>query len=110
MADWPGTFPPGTPQPMTLVLDLEETLVHPSFDRKFGWRHAKRPGVDKFLESLSCLKKNDETGEYQFRKMFEIVIFTSSLSHTADEVIRLLDTKNIILGKLYREATTFKNG
>ena len=50
LTDWPPPMvPPDTPQPMVLVLDLEDTLVKSTWDRRYGWRHAKRPGVDKFL-------------------------------------------------------------
>ena len=47
LPDWPPDYlnlPPTTQCPHTLVLDLDDTLVHASWDRKFGWRHAKRPG------------------------------------------------------------------
>jgi len=42
LPDWPmPNVPPEMPCPHTLVLDLENTLVSSTWDRKFGWRHAK---------------------------------------------------------------------
>lgn len=38
--------------PPTLVLAMEDTLVHTTWDRRNGYRVAKRPGVDEFLEFL----------------------------------------------------------
>jgi import inner membrane translocase subunit TIM50 len=110
IADWPMQFPAETPQPMTLVIDLEDTLVSAEWDRKFGWRHAKRPGVDEFLEKLSCLSFDTGTNQYQFRKMFEIVVFTSTPFGVAEPVVHSLDKKNIILHKLYRESCTLRDG
>ncbi len=55
LPDWPyfPNVPPGTPCPPTLVLDLEGTLCTSTWDPKFGWRHVKRPGVEKFLKEMS---------------------------------------------------------
>mmetsp|Transcript_16778 Transcript_16778/g.15127 ORF Transcript_16778/g.15127 Transcript_16778/m.15127 type:complete len:442 (+) Transcript_16778:2-1327(+) len=48
-----GEIPPGTPAPPLLVLDLEKTLIGSVYDAANGWRHVKRPGVDKLIESLT---------------------------------------------------------
>ena len=37
------------PPPPLLVLDLERTLLASTHDAKYGWRHVKRPGLNKFL-------------------------------------------------------------
>uniref|UniRef100_A0A7N0VL25 Mitochondrial import inner membrane translocase subunit TIM50 n=1 Tax=Kalanchoe fedtschenkoi TaxID=63787 RepID=A0A7N0VL25_KALFE len=37
----------------TLVLDLNETLIHSDWKRDRGWQTFKRPGVDAFLEQLA---------------------------------------------------------
>ncbi|KAJ5074022.1 ctd small phosphatase-like protein [Anaeramoeba ignava] len=89
----------------TLVLDLDETLVHSSFDEIKSCDYQfdvcienqdytifvqKRPGVDKFLSKVT--------------KIFEVVIFTSSDSIYADEVIDYLDKKKRIKKRLYRES------
>lgn len=47
LPDWhslPGV-PPDSIGPPTLILDLEDTLVHATWDPKFGWRYVKRPGT-----------------------------------------------------------------
>lgn len=95
----------------TLVLDLDETLVHSSFRPVFGadiivdveidrMSHkvyvCKRPGVDQFLEAVS--------------KHFEVVVFTASLSKYADPVMDLLDPKGYITDRLFRESCTFRGG
>lgn len=97
LPDWPlPNMHPDTPCPPTLVLDLEETLVAADWSQKKGWRIAKRPGVDKFLEEL-C-------------QHFEIVVFTSNHAGTADAIITSLDPKGCIMWRLFREATHFKDG
>ena len=55
-----------------------------------------RPGVEKFLESISNL--------------FEIVIFTASLSNYASPLLDILDPENKIKYRLYRDHCTFING
>jgi import inner membrane translocase subunit TIM50 len=88
--------PPDVPVPHTLVLDLENTLVSSTWDRKHGWRHAKRPGVDKFLLDMAGY--------------FEIVVFSPSLDILADPVVTALDKSGCIMHRLYRDATHYKNG
>lgn len=89
-------IPPNIPPPPVLVLDLENTLVCSTWDRKYGWRHAKRPGVDKFLATLS--------------QYYEIVIFTPSQDGIAAPVIASLDTKGYVMHHLYRDATNYQDG
>eukprot|EP00299_Pterocystis_sp_00344_P010070 c4422_g1_i2.p1 GENE.c4422_g1_i2~~c4422_g1_i2.p1 ORF type:complete len:295 (-),score=35.54 c4422_g1_i2:126-1010(-) len=89
----------------TLVLDLDETLVHTTFQSNGGSDFiipikmgkveyqayvCKRPGVDKFLQAV--------TGK------FEVVVFTASLRKYADPVIDLLDPSRAIAHRLYRES------
>ena len=88
--------PPDMPPPPLLVLDLEHTLVAPTWDRKFGWRYSKRPGVDKFLSTLA--------------QYYEIVLFTPSIDGLAAPVIASLDPKGYIMHHLYRESTHYVNG
>jgi len=83
-------------RPYTLVLSLEDLLLHSEWTREHGWRMAKRPGVDYFLRYLS--------------QYYELVIFTSVASMNADPVIRKLDPYRIIMWPLFREATRYKNG
>ena len=95
----------------TLILDLDETLVHSSFTpfenndiilnvdfdgMMYNIYVLVRPGVDKFLKDIS--------------KLFEIVIFTASLSNYASPLLDILDPENIIKYRLYRDHCTFING
>lgn len=96
---------PGPHGKQTLVLDLDETLVHSSFkpipnpdfiipveieDQVHKVYVLKRPHVDAFLEGVG--------------KHFEVVVFTASLSKYADPVLDLLDPKRVITQRLFRES------
>lgn len=83
-------------RPYTLVLSLEDLLVHSEWTREHGWRSAKRPGVDYFIRYLS--------------QYYELVIFTTAASMNADPIIRKLDPFHVIPWPLFREATRFKDG
>lgn len=87
---------PSMRQPYTLVLSLEDLLVHSEWTREHGWRVAKRPGVDYFLRYLN--------------QYYELVLFTSVPSMMADQVLRKLDPYRIIRWPLFREATKYENG
>ena len=92
----------------TLVLDLDETLFHIQFDpfdrpSDINLRIEieneihdiyvmVRPGVKHFLENMG--------------KIFEIVIFTASLSKYADPLIDIIDEDNICSFRLFREHCT----
>jgi import inner membrane translocase subunit TIM50 len=88
--------PHDIPIPHTLVLDLESTLVSSTWDRKYGWRHAKRPGVDKFLMDMA--------------QYYEIVLYSPSVDGIADPVVQSLDKNGCIMHRLYREATHYQDG
>ena len=89
-------IPPDFPAPPCLVIDLESTLVCSTWDRKYGWRHAKRPGVDKFLALMA--------------QYYEIVVWTPSPDGLAGPVLDSLDQKGYIMHRLHREATNYHNG
>lgn len=92
------------------MLDLDETLVHSSFKTNIkpditlpvdiegtlcNVFVLVRPGTELFLKRLS--------------KIYEIVIYTASLSKYADPLIDILDSreKKLIDGRLFREHCTF---
>ncbi|CAG8952836.1 hypothetical protein HYFRA_00007549 [Hymenoscyphus fraxineus] len=83
-------------RPYTLVLSLEDLLIHSEWTREHGWRMAKRPGVDYFLRYLS--------------QYFEIVVWTSQPMGMAEQVVRKFDPFHIITWPLFREATLYENG
>ncbi|CAN0853768.1 CTD small phosphatase-like protein 2 [Linum grandiflorum] len=97
---------------VTLVLDLDETLVHstlePCDDADFTFtvffnmkEHIvyvkKRPHLDAFLERVA--------------EMFEIVIFTASQSIYAAQLLDILDAdRKLISRRVYRESCIFSDG
>lgn len=94
-----------------LVLDLDETLVHSSFG---SLQHAdyivpveierlwhdvnviKRPGVDEFLKKMG--------------EIYEVVVFTASVSKFADPVLDKLDIHQAVSHRLFRESCYNHNG
>lgn len=87
---------PSFERPYTLVLSLEDLLVHSEWSREHGWRMAKRPGVDYFLRYLS--------------QYYELVLFTSVPFAMGESVMRKLDPYHFIMWPLFREATKYKDG
>ena len=76
----------------TLVLDLDETLVH-FFYTPSGGTFLIRPYCFQFLEEMS--------------KIFEIIIFTAALKDYADSILDILDpNKKLINYRLYRQHTS----
>ncbi|GMH62555.1 hypothetical protein TrRE_jg10075 [Triparma retinervis] len=97
LPDWPmPNVPANIPCPHTLVLDLEETLVNASWDKRYGWRYAKRPGVDKFLSTLA--------------NYYEIVLMSPSLPQNAEPVIAALDKERYIMHHVFREGLHYIDG
>ena len=87
---------PAWERPYTLVISLEDMLIHSEWTREHGWRTAKRPGVDYFLRYLS--------------QYYELVIFTSVPSMVGHPVIQKLDPYRIVMWPLFREATKYQKG
>lgn len=94
-------LPPPAPEayrrPYTLVLTLDDLLIHSEWDTKNGWRTAKRPGVDYFLGYLS--------------QYYEIVIFATNYQMYSEKIVQKLDPyRGFISYQLYREACRYKDG
>ena len=76
----------------TLVLDLDETLVH-FFYTPSGGTFLIRPFCLHFLEEMS--------------KIFEIIIFTAALKDYADSILDILDPNKLLINyRLYRHHTS----
>ena len=95
----------------TLVLDIDETLVHSSFfpfekndlvlkvnfDGVFYNIYVLvRPWAEQFIKDIS--------------KYFEIITFTASIPAYASPLLDILDKGRHIQHRLYREHCTFING
>jgi len=77
----------------TLVLDLDETLIH---SNQVDDKVLVRPGAKEFIKELtSC---------------YEVVVFTAGIKEYADWALSFVDPEGLIAYKLYREHTTKKNG
>lgn len=89
----------------TLVLDLDETLVHSSFrvvpsaeifiTVEIEGEHLKiyvrkRPGVDEFMVRVA--------------ELYEVVVYTASMAKYANPLLDELDTKGVVSWRLFREA------
>ena len=80
----------------TLVLDLDDLLVHSDWTRGRGWRTFKRPGAEDFLKQMA--------------QLYEIVIYTHALPTYADPILDRLDPSRYIVYRLYRDSTLYQHG
>ena len=96
----------------TLILDIDETLVHSGFypfnrypditlNIKLNGLDKdiyvlKRPHVDEFLKELS--------------NIFEIITFTASISQYASPLLDKLDTNHFVTHRLFRENCIYEKG
>ncbi|KAI9504603.1 HAD-like domain-containing protein [Coemansia spiralis] len=75
--------------PYTLVLNLDDMLIHMDWSKEHGWRIAKRPGLDHFLAYMAS--------------MFEVVIFSTQPSHSGMLVLERLDPLEYAPFRLYKD-------
>ncbi|GAM24745.1 hypothetical protein SAMD00019534_079200 [Acytostelium subglobosum LB1] len=95
----------------TLVIDLDETLVHAAFKPvpnpdvilevemdtgPLTFYVCKRPHLDEFLDYI--------------HGKFEIVVFTASLAIYADKLLNIIDKKHVIQHRLFRDSCILYNG
>ena len=83
----------------TLVLDLDETIIHfpdhlvEFFEEEFPRALKIRPYVKQFIKEVS--------------KYFEIVIFTAATKMYADRILDHIDPENLISYRFYDENMTY---
>ncbi|KAJ1894475.1 mitochondrial inner membrane protein required for protein import [Kickxella alabastrina] len=75
--------------PYTLVLCLDDMLIHMDWTKEYGWRIAKRPGLDHFLAYMAS--------------MFEVVVFSTQPSHSGMTVMERLDPLEYAPYRLYKD-------
>jgi CTD small phosphatase-like protein 2 len=79
----------------TLVLDLDETLVH-YVENDQNSKLLIRPGAQIFLQEMA--------------EIYELVIFTAAMQDYADWALNQLDTTKCISHRLYRQHTSIDKG
>lgn len=82
-------FPQGQER-YTLVLDLDETLVHYQ-ELEDGGQFLVRPYAETFLEEMA--------------KYYELIVFTAALQDYTDFILDIIDAKKSISYKFYRQHT-----
>lgn len=84
----------------TLVLDLDETLIHSRLKENEKPNNSKkiliRPGLNEFLKKVS--------------ELYEVVIYTASLKKYADSIIDAIDPNKLISYRLYRDHCNLEEG
>ena len=81
---------------LTLVLDLDETLVHFAYSPS-GGSFIVRPYCFEFLRNI--------------KKYYEVMVFTAATQEYANRVINLIDPNNDCVNhRLYRQHTNMVNG
>jgi Dullard-like phosphatase family protein len=83
--------PARSPGGYTLVLDLDETLVH-YYEFEGVGNYGIRPGMHEFLERMRSVG-------------YELVIFTAATQDYADWVIGQIDPNGLVEHRLYRQNT-----
>lgn len=89
-------LPPHARHIKTLVMDLDDVLIHSDWTRGRGWRTFKRPGADEFIKDMA--------------QYFELVLYTSQLPTYADPILDRLDPHRMIQYRLYRDSTSYIDG
>ncbi|KAJ2512843.1 mitochondrial inner membrane protein required for protein import [Coemansia sp. RSA 1939] len=75
--------------PYTLVLNLDDMLIHMDWSKERGWRIAKRPGLDHFLAYMAS--------------MYEVVVFSTQPSHSGMLVMERIDPLEFAPYRLYKD-------
>ena len=103
--------PPRKRNRKTLVLDLDETLVHSSFIPFEENDIILQVEFDNVLYNIYVLvRPNALQFLINMSKYFEIVIFTASLSKYANPLLDIIDPKKVCSYRLYRDHCTLING
>lgn len=92
-------YPPQlAPMVRTLVIDLEDTIVHSEYRRDRGWITYKRPGVQEFLQAAWNLG-------------WEVVLYTDQDHMSAEPIMEQIDPgRRFVPFRLFRDSTLFTGG
>lgn len=95
----------------TLVLDLDETLVHSTFSQVLDPDYIIPVEIDGILVDVYVRKRPGLESFLQYAcQRFEVVIFTASLSKYADPLLDKLDPERKVRWRLFREACSTYRG
>lgn len=83
------------PHKKTLVLDLDDLLVHSDWTRERGWKVLKRPGLEAFLREIL--------------PYFEVVVYSDQLFTYVDPIMDQMDP-NRMMFRLHRADTLYVDG
>ena len=90
---------------ITLVLDLDETLVHSDMVSQGNTDHIFKIRVNQEIYNIYVCYR---PGLFNFLSFvcgaFEVVIFTASMKAYAEQVLKEIDPKYLLRYKFYREA------
>mmetsp|Transcript_7656 Transcript_7656/g.12398 ORF Transcript_7656/g.12398 Transcript_7656/m.12398 type:complete len:275 (-) Transcript_7656:22-846(-) len=103
---------------VTLVLDLDETLVHSFAEVPYGFVYCGRmscvPKVvvlnKRFVKVAVGLRPFVREFILEASKLFRLVIFTSGEKAYAEPIINMLDTNGVVVQRYYRESCRIVNG
>lgn len=88
-----------------LVLDLDETLIHVTYQRIMEYDFVVKVKLDDDFTREVCVKKRPRVNEFLQRmaEFYELVVFTSSIEEQANPILDVLDTQRLISKRLFRQ-------
>lgn len=88
----------------TLILDMDETLVHTDFAPSFKYERTLEVRLDGDLTIL-YLSVRPGVAEFidRMARIYELVLFTASVSSYANPIINLIDPERKISHRLFRQ-------
>jgi mitochondrial import inner membrane translocase subunit TIM50 len=89
-------LPLNVPKRPTLVVNLEDFLIHRFYTPANGWKTQKRPHLETFLTELS--------------PYYEIVIFSDSYMMSTTSIVEKLDNGDNISACIFKESALYKGG
>ena len=101
----------------TLILDLDETLVHSLFEPEKTNNNIIKPDIylkiffnNKFQEIFVYKRPYLDIFLKEMRKIYDIYVFTASIEKYAKPLLDKLDKDNLIIKKFYRESCLLSEG
>eukprot|EP00286_Rhodomonas_abbreviata_P004846 CAMPEP_0181318436 /NCGR_PEP_ID=MMETSP1101-20121128/17003_1 /TAXON_ID=46948 /ORGANISM="Rhodomonas abbreviata, Strain Caron Lab Isolate" /LENGTH=211 /DNA_ID=CAMNT_0023425901 /DNA_START=443 /DNA_END=1075 /DNA_ORIENTATION=- len=92
---------------MTLVLDLDETLVHSRaqpFNQPYDWKVHVPSGMHPGCTFFVNVRPHTQHFLRVVSRWYEVVVFTASLQHYADPVIDRIDPGGCVGRRFFRES------